>query len=237
MGYEYKFDAERCWYKDGHCQYYGTPECDSTCHRFLEMDYLMWASKIPPARQTPFTLIPNNVDVPAFLRLKSIKDNITSFVAQGRSLYLFSENTGNGKTAWGIKLLQSYFNHIWNGNRFRCRGVFVFVPKFLNDLKNDPRGKNPDFKEFLDNVIKADVVVWDDIGANKLTDYEHANLLSFIDQRRLNLQSNIYTGNLDSEKLRDYVGERLYSRIWEDSERVQLLGNSRRGTNGSGTDS
>lgn len=236
MPYEYKFNVEKCWYKDGYCEFYNTLQCNSSCVRFIEMDYLMWASKIPPARQKPFSLIPQYMDLDAFNTLKYIKDNIKEFVAQGKNLYIYSEHTGNGKSSWAIKLLQSYFNKIWNGNRFRVRGVFVFVPKLLMDIKNNYDKNDPEFREFINSLTTADVVVWDDIGATKLSEHDYTLLLNFIDQRRLNLQSNIFTGNLPADKLKEYVGERLYSRIWESSMKVELLGSSRRDFNGTDSD-
>lgn len=71
-------------------------------------------------------------------------------------------------------------------------------------------------------------MIWDDIGANKLSDFDYTQLLSYIDQRKLNFKSNIYTGNLNREQLLDYVGTRLTSRIWNDSIKVELVGIDRR---------
>ena len=74
------------------------------------------------------------------------------------------------------------------------------------------------------------MVIWDDIGANKLSDYDHTQLLTYIDQRKLNLKSNIYTGNLNYDQLMNTVGARLTSRVWNDSTVVELVGVDRRGT-------
>ena len=53
-----------------------------------------------------------------------------------------------------------------------------------------------------------------------------------MDQRNLDLKSNIYTGNLDYEQLLESVGNRLASRIWNNSIQVEILGTDRRGTDG-----
>ena len=42
----------------------------------------------------------------------------------------------------------------------------------------------------------ADLVIWDDIAATKLGDFDQANLLTYIDQRKLQGLSKIFTGNL-----------------------------------------
>ena len=124
--------------------------------------------------------------------------------------------------------MQQYFNNVWYGNRFRCRGLFIFVPAFLNDVKKNINNPSFEFNDFVKRINIADLVIWDDIGANKLSDFDYTQLLSYIDQRKLNFKSNIYTGNLNREQLLDYVGTRLTSRIWNDSIKVELVGIDRR---------
>ena len=129
-------------------------------------------------------------------------------------------------------MLQEYFNQVWYGNRYRCRGLFIFVPAFLNDIKKNINNPSKEFNDFVNRINNADLVVWDDIGANKLTEFDHTQLLSYIDQRTLALKSNIYTGNLNQEQLTEALGMRLSSRIWNKSIRVEILGEDRRGLYG-----
>lgn len=233
--YELKFNADKCWYKKV-CEHYGNEEnCNKRCIRFSEIDYLMYLSNIPEARQQPFSLQPEVADIENFKYLNSIKENIKAFVNNGDNLYIYSNNFGNGKTSWSIKLMQEYFNQVWYGNRYRCRGLFIFVPSFLTNLKRHISNPTDEFEDFLDRIVKADLVIWDDIGANRLSDYDYTQLLTYIDQRKLNLKSNIYTGNLNYDKLMEYVGARLTSRIWNDSIIVELIGKDRRGTNNGST--
>lgn len=228
MGYQYIFDAEACWYK-GVCNLYKTEDCNPACPRFMEMDYLMKHSGIPKNRQYPTYLVPDPRDREAFLDLKDIKDDIVNFVEQGENLYLYSSNFGNGKTTWAIKLLQAYFNRIWPGNGFRIRGLFIHAPSFLTKTKQIIRTPDDDF-EALKNILPfVDLVIWDDIASTKLGDYDHANLLTYIDQRVLSGLSNIYTGNLGQEDLVDALGNRLTSRVWNGSTNIKLVGNDRRG--------
>ena len=88
--------------------------------------------------------------------------------------------------------------------------------------------KDEEFEDMKKQLLKVDLVIWDDIAAGKLSDYDHTNLLTYIDQRKLNGKSNIYTGNLDRSELTDAVGNRLKSRIWNDSSTVQIFGKDRR---------
>ncbi|NLK98253.1 MAG: ATP-binding protein [Epulopiscium sp.] len=228
MTYEYIFDKNKCWYTSA-CGKYETPECNAGCIRYMEMDYLMQNSGIPRNRQYAVLLTPSKKDVQAFITLKEIKDDILNFVKNGESIYIYSDNFGNGKTTWAIKLLQKYFDDIWVGNGFRCRGIFIHVPTFLTKIKEGISRKDEDFETLKSRLMTVDLVIWDDIAATKLGDFDHANLLTYIDQRKLNQLSNIYTGNLHQDELRDALGNRLASRVWNDSTSIRFIGADRRG--------
>jgi DNA replication protein DnaC len=146
-------------------------------------------------------------------------------VDNGESLYIFSEYTGNGKTSWAIKLLLKYFDSIWAGNGFRVRGYFQHVPTLFNVLKDFSKSH-----EVLKNTLETvDLVVWDDIAAAKLSDYDIQQLLIIIDSRVSEGLANIFTGNLIShEALQKAVGDRLASRIWHTSTLVEFKGKDRR---------
>mgnify|MGYP002683058977 FL=1 len=228
MAYEYIFDKNKCWYTSV-CGKYGTPECNASCIRYMEMDFLMQNSGIPRNKQYSVLLTPSKKDVQAFVTLKEIKDDIITFVENGESVYIYSHNFGNGKTTWAIKLMQKYFDKVWAGNGFRCRGIFIHVPTFLTKIKEGISQKDEDFETLKSRLMTVDLVIWDDIAATKLGDFDHANLLTYIDQRKLNQLSNIYTGNLSQDQLQEALGNRLASRVWNDSTPVKFVGADRRG--------
>jgi DNA replication protein DnaC len=194
----------------------------------MEMHYLIEISQIPKGNQFKNELIPSPEDIQNFKFLKEIKDDIVNFVNNGENLYLYSKYFGNGKTTWAIKLMQSYFNKIWIGNGFRQRGIFIHTPTFLTKCKEIINKKDEEFEILKQNLLTVDLVIWDDIAAGKLSDYDHSNLLTYIDQRKLNGKSNIYTGNLNEQELIEALGNRLKSRVWNDSTIVQLYGVDRR---------
>ena len=167
MPYKYTFEKEKCWY-NRECKLYQSDNCSSACIRYMEMHYLMSSSGIPPARQYFNPLCPPQEDTAAFLRLKRIKEDIADYIGKGNNLYIYSSNSGNGKTTWALKLVQQYFNEIWAGNGFAVRGLFVHVPSFLVKIKEVISYKDDDFEEFRNNLLTADVVIWDDIAATKI---------------------------------------------------------------------
>lgn len=224
---------EDCWYKSV-CNY---KDCSNGCIRYIEMKYLIDNSNLPKKRCNPerLALYPQECDHTAFTILQGIKDNIVQFVEEGQNLYIASHYTGNGKTTWAIKLMLKYFDEIWAGNGLRVRGVFVNVPTLLNKIKANISEKDPKVDELLYNLTTADLVIWDDIGSDALSQYDHAQLLSYIDQRVVDEKANIFTGNTLDAEMTKAVGERLKSRIWNNSKVIIFYGEDRRDNKYDGT--
>ena len=201
------------------------------------MKYLIENSNLPKKRCNPerLALYPQECDHTAFTILQGIKDNIVQFVEEGQNLYIASHYTGNGKTTWAIKLMLKYFDEIWAGNGLRVRGVFVNVPTLLNKIKANISEKDPKVDELLYNLTTADLVIWDDIGSDALSQYDHVQLLSYIDQRVVDEKANIFTGNTLDAEMTKAVGERLKSRIWNNSKVIIFYGEDRRDNKYDGT--
>lgn len=212
-----------CWYKDT-CK----DDCD-TCAVFFQMKWQMENSGLPKAKQKPIVLKlteDNEMDTDAFLRLRDIRENIVDFVERGRNLYICSDTTGNGKTSWAIKMLQTYFHYTAVGNYDNLKGMFVSTTELLLRLKDF---NNPLSKTYLDNLREVDLVVWDDIAVSGMSQYDFTQLYSIIDARVLAEKSNIFTSNqTTAEGLADFVGSRLVSRIYYTSEIIELYGKDRR---------
>lgn len=215
-----------CWYEQG-CGL-RQERCEKTCHRYLEMKYLIDNCGMPNADRYIKPLSPEKVDLNAFQRLKELKDSVCDFVNNGDNLYIVSENLGNGKTTWALKILYKYFDLIWCGNGFRPRGYFLFMPAFIDLISSFTYRTSPEGKSLIKLINNVDLVVWDDITNIQTTTNTLGTLTSYIDYRILNGKSNIFTGNYVEEDLKQIVGPRLYHRIWEGSEIVKFVGRGRR---------
>ena len=212
---------ELCWYKEV-C----TQECNNSCIRFLEMDYLVQNSGIPVIHRYPKPLQPDNYDYDSFCRLEEIKENIVEFVNTGQHLYIASKYTGNGKTSWSTKLMLRYFDEIWAGNGFRVRGLFLHIPTLLAEFKNF---NNPLPQEYKDLIMNTDLVIWDDIASMDMSNYDLTQLLIYLEARIMNGKACIYTGNIETlPELQKMVGIRLSSRIMNNSEVIIFKGKDRR---------
>lgn len=205
-------------------------ECKSFCLRYSEMNFMLDTSGIPKSKQKFNRLIPNDCDMQAFMALANIQSNIVEFVSKGCNLYLHSDNCGNGKTTWAIKLLMQYFHEMWAGNGFLTRGLFINVPVLITAYKNNMSRADESLAETLNKLSSVDIVVWDDVAVSQLTDFETNLLLSYIDQRVLNDKCNIFTGNINPSQLKNKVGERLSSRICSGNILELKGGDNRYGT-------
>ena len=171
-------------------------------------------------------VLPNFVDLNS--QKSYIENKIEEFVNDGKSLYIFSENCGNGKTAWSIRLIQAYLNAVWHKCELRCKALFINVPRFLLELKDNISNKSDYIEHIKANVLDADIVVFDDIAAKVGSDFEIQHLLNYIDNRISLGKTNIYTSNLSRKEMFTAVGERLTSRITNFSEEIELFGADKR---------
>ena len=207
--------------KNKDCLYISTckNKCSASCVRYNQMRRLLELSNLPKARQALQPIYSVDADAKNYEKLGKIKKNIVSFVEQGKNLYICSNYCGNAKTSWAIKLMLKYFDQTWHNSYDITRALFVHVPTLLIDLK-----RFDDRPEYIDRILDADLVVWDDFASSdKLTNYEHEQILRFIDYRLSSGKSNIYTSNVtNKEDLCKLVGQRLGSRVFTLSEVIEM---------------
>lgn len=220
-----------CWLYDN-CNH---KDCgQSFCLRKYKLDYL-YANSLLPESQKKTTVIrvdEDGTDLEEFKQLSNIQTNIEDFVIAGKNLYIHSSNCGNGKTIWAIRLIQAYFNKIWPKTPLVCKALFISVPRFLLALKDNITNKS-EYVDFIkENIMAADLVVWDDLGAKIATEFELNHLLSLIDGRIALGKSNIYTTNLNSREITTALGERLASRVCQFSTEIEFHGADKRSIGG-----
>ena len=194
------------------------------------MDSLYSAALITDNQKKHITLRvdADGTDLEQFKQLAAIEQNIVSFVSEGKNLYLHSSNCGNGKSSWSLRLTEAFFNKIWARTEVKCRALFISVPRFLLALKDNITAKNAYVDYIKDNVLEADLVIWDDIAAKMGSEFELTHLLNLIENRIALGKSNIYTSNLNSQQLYNALGERLTSRIANMSIDIELHGADKR---------
>lgn len=221
-------EKEKCWYKDI-CDH---SRCGNTfCIRHYKMSTLISMACMEGKQRYPVKLVldADKIDKEAFLALKDIQKNIYDFVSSGKNLFIYGENTGNGKTEWSKKLMFSWFDHIWATTDIECRGLFISLPKLLIAQKNNINHEDDYFQYINENVLKADLVIWDELNFKDLSDFEHNYIFNIIDQRISIGKSNIFTTNFPLDVTAKKLGSRLSSRILGTSIKIELKGKDKRG--------
>lgn len=221
-------DKENCWYKkvckSGLC---GMGD-ENFCVRHYKMHYLTAKATLEGKERFTIPLQPDAKDLDAFRRLSEIRGDINSFVGEGKNLLIHSQNCGNGKTEWAKKLIMSWFNSIWHTTPFKCRGLFIFMPKFIQSAKDNISKESEYFNYVMENIYDADLVVFDEINYKSWSNYELELLFNIISRRISEGKSNIYTTNYSLDVISERLGPRLASRVIGGSELIEFKGADRR---------
>lgn len=218
-------DVSECWLKNV-CQFNGLDRCNCNCPMFEQLDYLLQTSGLPRNRQHSVNMVVDDLDEYTYDMLVRINNDINNFVQCGYNLYLYGD-VGVGKSTWAIKLMNNYFASICHMHDMETHGVFVNIPSFLRDSRDDIKYKDENFRNLCNIIKNCDIVVWDDIGQTEMTQYEAQMIYSYINDRCFSGKCNIYTSNLSPEEM-EGIDKRLYSRVCENSDCLEITGIDRR---------
>lgn len=91
-----------------------------------------------------------------------------------------------------------------------------------------PRGRDHDPEQVLERYRKLDLLMVDDLGAAKVTEFVEESTYRLVNGRYEDMRPSIFTSNLAVGDLREAVGDRIASRLAESCTRVVLDGPDRR---------
>ena len=183
----------RCYAED-YCKKPKT-ECSELCGGYRVLRALYSLSKIPVSYQYTITLTPQQRDLEAFKALTEFKEAVVKKVEAGDNLYIWGKNTGNGKTSWACKIMGHYFRKIAFSSGLENEGLYIYLPTFLNKLRDSFDDKTPEFEKELQMVESCNLLIVDDIGSERLTEWVRERIISIIHTRVSNGLSTIYTSN------------------------------------------
>ena len=219
----------KCYASD-YCQK-DKSSCSDVCVGYRVLRALYNLSRIPERYRYTIALKPENgEDLEAFTKLDNYKNDVLSMVDEGRGLYIWGKSTGCGKTSWACKIMSHYFRKIAFSSGLENEGLYIYLPVFLDDLRNAFDEKDLEFEVELEMVKRCKLLIIDDIGSEKLTEWVRERIVSIIHTRVSNGLSTIYTSNLSPEELKEEMGDRISSRILGGSKIVEIKGADRRGT-------
>ncbi len=151
-------------------------------------------------------------------------DRTTNF----KGLYLHG-TFGCGKTY----LISAAFNEL---SKKRISTEIVYLPELLRDLKSD----FDSFGDKIDYLENVDLLLIDDIGAEKVTEWSRDEILGTILQHRMNnYKTTFFTSNLTIEELEQHLiissnidekvkARRIIERIKQLTEDMELIGENKR---------
>ena len=123
-------------------------------------------------------------------------------------LYLFGRS-GSGKTHLAAAIANQAMN-----------AKFVTVPELLLEIKKTFRDGTED--GLLDSLSKTKLLILDDLGSEKPTEWVQETMFVLIDRRYTHYLPTIITSNFSLDQLKDRLGYRIASRIAEMSQMVEL---------------
>ena len=234
-----------CYLKNK-CKLFAAGECGNEpyCQYKDRSDRLFDSAMIPPNKREMQNLINDTDggkdDTVAIIRsITENKGTLQSFIERGINLLLYSEKPGNGKTSCALQICRAYIDLIWyKADVGSCKVLFVNVPRYLNELKSVISGRQSDYVEHVrENILTADIVVFDDIATKIATEFEMEMLFTAIDNRLYNGKNCIFTSNTPPNHMVDSVGARIASRIIGESKALKFEGRDKRGLTFNGTTS
>jgi len=110
-------------------------------------------------------------------------------------------------------------------------GVFVGVLEYLDQARDKELGRLDGFRERrLCTIRKAEHLVLDDIGLNRVTPLSLEALYRLVDARWQTKAETLVTSNLTPKELASLLGDRIASRVLaqEFGPRVEMTGEDRR---------
>lgn len=126
---------------------------------------------------------------------------------------------GVGKSWLAASLMRRYLDEQ------QTAGLFVTTPELLHRIRATygPERKLTE-DEFMTAVGDIPLLVLDDLGAERVTDWVEEKLFFLVNHRYDHRRRTVLTSNLSTEQLATHIGERTVWRLVEMAEVIQLTG-------------
>ncbi len=132
---------------------------------------------------------------------------------------LFFGAVGTGKS----HLCKCAINR-WASERYRCK--FTDIPSVLQKLKDAIDSKDTTVQFQVDKFITYDLLVLDDLGTEKSTEWAYEKLFSIFDTRMRLGKHTFFTTNLTLKEMQTQYGPRIVDRIRSNCRVFPMMGKS-----------
>lgn len=221
-------NMDSCWAMN-YCRKFDTPECNQFCNGHVVLEILYNQSNIPKKYQYPQMLNTDPVDKEIFDYIYGIlSGDMVQWVKAGNSLLLWGENKGNGKTSLACAIANKYIRSMASQTTLDPVVHFIKSAKFLEEIRQQFNNPTDEFPRRMKIIEEIPLLIIDDIGAEKPTDWVRERLLNIIDERYSNDRSTIYTSNCSLFEINENLHGRIADRL-KDAKSLNFRGGSKRG--------
>ena len=233
------------------CKLANGPACNKTCGHFIALhgisgtggrvsnantpiDYRLLTVQTSPAR-------PNQAKIYATIEkyTATFERQFEADTARIKSLYLWSESPGTGKTTTAIAVLNEWLIAHYLGSLKRNRqtaqapAVFLDVNAFQTDynlatMTND-EAEMAKIRATIQRTQTAPFAVLDDIGVRSASEAFRSYVHAIVNYRTANGLPTVFTSNLPIEEMAVVFDARLYDRMRDMCAVLHFDGTSKRG--------
>lgn len=216
------------------CSKYNKPDCNVTCYPFVLLHGTdgkggFWATRNVPKKYDNCLKenLPIKNENPAVYQavMGYIDTVIEKVQGTNRGIYFYG-GTGTGKTTTAVTILNEYLiarvrQHLRGEKKIEVNPVlFVRLSEFQNIYNGQFRG-TPDMQSnsavryyrFKERMKEVDLLVIDDIALRGLPEGFMNEIYEIIDHRATEDITTIFTSNVGYQELKEFVGDRIASRI------------------------
>lgn len=152
-------------------------------------------------------------------------ENILELVDKGQNFFFYGQRPGSGKTFVATCLLNQYIYKSCMTSRFNFEdplGMFVDFLDLMDELRYSK--DDDDVTQKVESLRNVPLLLLDDLGAGKISDFVREQTLRIINYRLNNGLSTIGTSNFSMKILAsdDSLGRRTVSRLMADTIGIEV---------------
>ena len=191
---------------------------------------LLVESEVPLNYFEPQKLVRRKIDNAAWTWLEDYRSNIVERVENGKNIVISSAQVGNGKTSWAIRLLQRYLAETALDGRLSVKGIFTVSASMLEIFGDFGYFETSvEFFDYLNRLKNCDLLVIDELGSGRITQVSYNHFYDLVNYRVANGKATIYTTNFSDSYIKEFLGERMYSRIFDTATVIEFAASNVRG--------
>jgi len=209
---EYKWGVAPCpdcWQEKLEAEHAEQRKKDEAERVQRRIQYLFDRAAIPP-RFADRSLSTFEAKLPGQQKALEVARNYAAtFDESAGTSLIFCGGVGSGKTHLAVGIARELIER-------QRMAIFMSVMGAIRTVKDTyRRGSDVSETEAIENLIKPDLLILDEVGVQFGSDTEKLILFEIINGRYENRRSTILISNLAMDRLGDYLGERVIDRMRE----------------------